>query len=208
MHLIIVEDWESDRDQLAALIREECASHKEQVDLSFYTSGEDFLAHYRPRSCDGLFLDILLDSLTGIEVARKIRETETHLPIIFTTTERDYAVDGFAVKATDYLIKPLILEQVARCMGAAAGISLRASLYFPVGALRSGAFRTRGRGAGRYYLRSVFRSCHDHLYPFRHIPHSQLFSGIYVSAPPHRTFLRLRQRAGGQSFLCNTSVGQ
>lgn len=116
MHLIIIEDLEIDREQLAALIRQECAGHKESVDLSFYASGEEFWAHYRPNSCDGLFLDIVLGGLSGIEVARRVRERETHLPIIFTTTERDYAVDGFAVKATDYLIKPLDPEKVARCM--------------------------------------------------------------------------------------------
>ncbi len=117
MHLILVEDLETDRDQLAALIREECASHRESVDLSFYASGEEFWERYRPKSCDGLFLDILLGGLNGVEVARKVREKEARLPIIFTTTERDYAVDGFAVKATDYLLKPLTSEKVARCMG-------------------------------------------------------------------------------------------
>lgn len=116
MHLIIVEDLEVDRSRLAVLIRRECAGHQESVDLSFYASGEEFWKHYRPKSCDGLFLDIVLGGMTGIEVARKVRETETRLPIIFTTTERDYAVDGFAIKATDYLIKPLDPEKVARCM--------------------------------------------------------------------------------------------
>lgn len=116
MHLIIVEDLEIDREQLAALIRQDCASHEESVDLSFYASGEEFVEHYRPKSCDGLFLDIVLGGLTGIEVARRVREVETRLPIIFTTAERDYAVDGFAVRATDYLIKPLDPGQVARCM--------------------------------------------------------------------------------------------
>lgn len=117
MHLIIVEDLEIDRAQLAALIRQDCVSHGESVDLSFYASGEEFQERYCPRSCDGLFLDILLGGLSGIEVARKVRETEPRLPIIFTTTERDYAVDGFAVRATDYLVKPLDPERVARCMG-------------------------------------------------------------------------------------------
>ena len=116
MHLIIVEDLEIDREQLAALIRQDCASHEESVDLSFYASGEEFVEHNRPKSCDGLFLDIVLGGLTGIEVARRVREVETRLPIIFTTAERDYAVDGFAVRATDYLIKPLDPGQVARCM--------------------------------------------------------------------------------------------
>ena len=116
MHLIIVEDLSFDQEKLADLLRQDCASHEESLDLSFYASGEDFLAHYRPKSCDGLFLDIVLGGLSGIEVARRVREKEPYLPIIFTTTERDYAVDGFAVRGTDYLIKPLDPAQVARCM--------------------------------------------------------------------------------------------
>lgn len=116
MHFIIVEDLSFDREKLAGLIRQNCAAHGEDADFSFYASGEDFIAHYRPKSCDGLFLDILLGGMTGIEVARRVREKEKRLPLIFTTTERDYAVDGFAVRGTDYLIKPLDPAQVARCM--------------------------------------------------------------------------------------------
>lgn len=116
MHLMIVEDVSFDQEKLADLIRQDCAGHEESVDLSFYASGEDFLTRYRPKSCDGLFLDVVLGGLTGIEVARRVRETEPYLPIIFTTTERDYAVDGFAVRGTDYLVKPLDRPQVARCM--------------------------------------------------------------------------------------------
>lgn len=116
MHLIIVEDLAMDRDKLVGLLREDFDRRGENVDFSFYESGEDFLEHYRPKSCDGLFLDIILGGLNGIEIARKVRETERRLPIIFTTRERDYAVDGFDIGARDYLIKPLTLEKVARCM--------------------------------------------------------------------------------------------
>lgn len=116
MHLIIVEDLEADRRRLAELIRADCSAHGESVDLSFYASGEDFLAHYRPKFCDGLFLDILLGGITGIEAAKKVRESDASLPIVFTTRERDYAVEGFDVRAADYLVKPLTLEKVARCM--------------------------------------------------------------------------------------------
>lgn len=116
LHLIIVEDLALDRERLAALIRRECAAHGESVDFSFYADGEEFEKQYRPKSCDGIFLDILLGGRNGIEIARKVRETETRLPIVFTTAERDYAVDGFAVRATDYLVKPLNLERVSRCM--------------------------------------------------------------------------------------------
>lgn len=116
MHLIIVEDLKTDREKLAGLLREDFARREEDVDFSFYESGEEFWAHYRPRACDGLFLDILLGGMNGIEIARKVRETEKHLPIIFTTRERDYAVDGFDIGARDYLVKPLTAEKVSRCM--------------------------------------------------------------------------------------------
>ena len=116
MHLIIVEDLETDREKLAELLRQDFARREADVGLSFYESGEAFLAHYRPRVCDGLFLDILLNGMNGIEIARKIRETEKHLPVIFTTRERDYAVDGFDIGARDYLVKPLTAEKVSRCM--------------------------------------------------------------------------------------------
>lgn len=116
MHLIIVEDLESDREKLAELIREDCFRHGESADLSFYACGEDFLAQFRPKCCDGLFLDVLLDGLTGMEAAAKVREADRRLPIIFTTGERDYAVDSYAVKATDFLLKPMDSEKVARCM--------------------------------------------------------------------------------------------
>ena len=121
MHLIIVEDLPFDQEKLADLIRQDCDSHGERVDLSFYASGEEFQQHYRPKSCDGLFLDIMLDGLTGIEIARKVREAEKRLPIIFTTIGRDYAVDEYAKEAisigiTDYLVKPLDPGQVARLL--------------------------------------------------------------------------------------------
>ena len=50
MHLIIVEDLETDREQLAALLRRDCAGHEERVDISFYASGEEYQQHYRAKS--------------------------------------------------------------------------------------------------------------------------------------------------------------
>lgn len=116
MHLIIVEDLETDREQLAGLIRQDCARTGRTVDLSFYESGEAFLEQYHPGSCDGIFLDILMNTLSGVDVAWKVREAEPRLPIIFTTTEPDYALDGFSLHALDYLVKPVTAEKVAWCL--------------------------------------------------------------------------------------------
>lgn len=48
-----------DQNRLAELIRRGCAIFGETADISCYASGEEFFAGYRPKSCDGIFLDIL-----------------------------------------------------------------------------------------------------------------------------------------------------
>ena len=63
-----------------------------------------------------VFLDVLMGGMSGIEVAKKIRETEERLPIIITTTEPDFAVDGFAVHVMDFLVKPVEQRKVAWCL--------------------------------------------------------------------------------------------
>lgn len=116
VHFIIVEDQELDRKELAVLIREFYEADSQPLEFSFYNSGEAFLTHYQPGSCDALFLDIILGGISGIETARTVREREARLPIIFTTSEPDFALDGYAVHAMDYLVKPLKASKVSWCL--------------------------------------------------------------------------------------------
>lgn len=117
MHLMIVEDLATDRDLLADLVRQDCLLHRQPVELSFYPDGETFLEKFQPGTCDGIFLDILMGGLSGIDTARRLREADPLVPVIFTTTEPDFALDGFSVHAMDYLVKPLDGDKVAWCMG-------------------------------------------------------------------------------------------
>ena len=53
-------------------------------------------------------LDIEMPGLTGLEVARKIRETDRNCAILFLTgfDKFDYARQAISVRAMDYLLKP------------------------------------------------------------------------------------------------------
>ena len=57
---------------------------------------------------DLLLLDIEMPGLTGLEVARKIRETDKNCAILFLTgfDKFDYARQAISVRAMDYLLKP------------------------------------------------------------------------------------------------------
>ncbi len=117
MHFAIVEDLKSDQENLISHIREDCAAHQESVDLSVYESGEAFLKDFRRGFCSAVFLDIMLKGeMTGLDTAWKIREADEEIPIIFTTTERDFALESYGVHAMDFLVKPVQAGALSWCM--------------------------------------------------------------------------------------------
>ncbi|MGL5479091.1 MAG: LytR/AlgR family response regulator transcription factor [Clostridium sp.] len=61
---------------------------------------------------DIIFLDIIMDSLNGIELAKAIRKFDKTVKIIFTTNSKDYLLDGYEVNPSNYLLKPLSLQKV------------------------------------------------------------------------------------------------
>ncbi|OEK03972.1 LytR/AlgR family response regulator transcription factor [Roseivirga misakiensis] len=56
------------------------------------------------RPIDLIFLDIEMPEITGLALAKTIKDNTS---IIFTTAHRDFAVDAFDLKAIDYLLKPI-----------------------------------------------------------------------------------------------------
>lgn len=58
---------------------------------------------------DLVFLDIQMPEISGLSFARSMNR---NLRIIFTTAYREYAVDGFDLKAVDYLLKPISFERL------------------------------------------------------------------------------------------------
>lgn len=53
------------------------------------------------------FLDIKLRGMSGIELAKDVREKSPKTKVIFCTAYSDYAMEAFAVHAVGYLLKPV-----------------------------------------------------------------------------------------------------
>lgn len=79
------------------------------ADFSFFPSGEAFLEAFRPGLFSVVFMDIMLDrnGKNGMETAKELRKTALRLPIIFTTTEPEFSLEGYEVHPLDYLLKPV-----------------------------------------------------------------------------------------------------
>lgn len=57
---------------------------------------------------DLLFLDINMPLISGLEFYKSLKEPPL---VIFTTAYSEYAVEGFEVNATDYLLKPFSFDR-------------------------------------------------------------------------------------------------
>lgn len=67
---------------------------------------------------DLAFLDIEMPGMNGIDLARAAEGSHTSL--IFITAYRDYAFEGFRVRALDYLLKPVSYDEFSAAAGRAA----------------------------------------------------------------------------------------
>ena len=65
---------------------------------------------------DVVLLDVIMPGMDGVELAKKIREQNRDIAIVFTTGMTDYLQEGYEVAALHYLVKPLEKAKVWDCM--------------------------------------------------------------------------------------------
>ena len=77
-----------------------------------FSNGDDFLSHWTAGLYDLVVLDIFMENLTGVDVAREIRKTDSNVRIVFCTTSNEFASESYEVNACYYLHKPFGEENV------------------------------------------------------------------------------------------------
>ncbi|MEO4007263.1 LytTR family DNA-binding domain-containing protein [Flavobacterium sp. CAU 1735] len=68
-----------------------------------FTRSDEALKYLKKYPTDLLFLDINMPSISGIDFFKKVPHK---ISVIFTTAYSEFAVEGFTLNATDYLLKP------------------------------------------------------------------------------------------------------
>ena len=109
MQILIVEDEE----KIANLLRRGLMEEHYAVDIA--KDGEEALYKQDINDYDLIILDLLIPKVTGIEVCRTIRKTNTSIPILMLTAKDapEDKITGLDAGADDYVTKPFSFSELS-----------------------------------------------------------------------------------------------
>ncbi|MDE2262894.1 MAG: response regulator transcription factor [Gammaproteobacteria bacterium] len=111
LEVVIVDDELAGRRTL----RDCCAREPDLKIIGEYGDSRAALEAIRARPPSLLFLDIQMDSLDGVSLARSLDARSLPL-IVFVTAYDQYALEAFDLSAVDYLLKPFDDERFHRTL--------------------------------------------------------------------------------------------
>ena len=106
VRIAIAEDDDTCAGQLQEYLKRYAGESGEEFQISVFPDGLELVESYRP-NYDVLLLDIEMPHLDGMEAARRIRQIDPAVIIIFITNMAKYAIKGYEVGALDFVLKPV-----------------------------------------------------------------------------------------------------
>ena len=111
--IAICDDRNEDAKYIASVVSKWAAKENIPLSLEAFPSAESFLFQYaEQKDYDILLLDIEMQSMNGVALARSIRKENDAVQIVFITGYTDYIAEGYDVAALHYLIKPVSEEKL------------------------------------------------------------------------------------------------
>ncbi len=105
-NIAIVED----DDKEAGLLEEQLRRYEKETGAEYrivrFSDAIAFLTGYSA-DYDIVFMDIEMPDLDGMTAAKKLREVDPEVILVFVTNMAQYAVEGYEVSAMDFMVKPV-----------------------------------------------------------------------------------------------------
>lgn len=105
MNIAVVEDNSQEADMLVCCLEEYGRKQNCDLTISCYPNGEEFLVSFDKIDYTAVFLDIFLEKMDGMEVARQLWKYNPQCQIIFLTSSREHIWQAFQVHCFDYIDK-------------------------------------------------------------------------------------------------------
>lgn len=109
IRIAICEDEQILSDQLSDQVKMILNRHSVEYSIEAYRNGSALLTR---EAFDILLLDIAMEHIDGMELARRLRMRGDESRIVFITAHQQYAIDAYDVQAFHYLVKPVDTEKL------------------------------------------------------------------------------------------------
>ena len=123
-NIIIVEDTLSDCDKLEKYVRLFFERVDKECAIRVFQDGLEMLNAFKCHE-DIIFLDIDLPNINGMDLAKRIREKDEDVTIIFVSNLSRFALKGYQVNALDYIVKPFNYDNIEHRLERALNINKR-----------------------------------------------------------------------------------
>ena len=109
MRILCVDD-----ERLALqMLEQSIQKAKPDAEVLAFKFQDELIDEAAQNGCDVAFLDIHMRGMNGVEVAKKLKEINPRMNIIFVTGFSEYAGDAMRLHASGYIMKPVTKEKVA-----------------------------------------------------------------------------------------------
>ena len=112
IRIAIVDDIDWERLELKERIQTTLKHLDWENTIFEYYDGRTFLSAARNKPFDLAFLDIYMNGINGVDTARKLRTFDTDCTLVFTTNSTEHALEGYRVRAMQYLVKPYSAREI------------------------------------------------------------------------------------------------
>ena len=106
--IAICDDSNTDSIYVRDLVTDWAAAQGLTIDVEMFPSAERFLFRYaEDKAWDILLLDIEMGTMDGVTMAKRVRQDNEAVQIVFITGYSDYIAEGYEVAALHYFMKPV-----------------------------------------------------------------------------------------------------
>ena len=120
IRLAIVEDEDLYANQLIEFVNRFKQESNEVFNIVRFRDGDEIVERYKA-TYDIIFMDIQMQFMDGMAAAKRIRELDSEVIIMFITNMTQYAIRGYEVDALDYVVKPVEYFQFSQKLDRAIG---------------------------------------------------------------------------------------
>lgn len=111
----MVDDEIESMQDVVKMISDFFEKRNEEFQINTYSNSLEFLSRYKGQF-DLIIIDIAMPGINGLEMSKKIREVDSAVNMVFLTTMKQFAINGYEVSAVGFIVKPVTEYSLALTM--------------------------------------------------------------------------------------------